>query len=198
MHCNDPACASACIVGALSKQENGAVHYDKGKCIGCRYCMIACPFQIPAYEYAQPLTPEVRKCTFCFDRISREGGRPGCADVCPVEAITFGRRNDLLQLARKKIADDPGRYIDRIYGEHEAGGTSWLYLAGEPFHKLGFLKLPTRPMPHLTETIQHGVFAYLWAPLTLFGALGAAMWTFNRKQMTGHSESGRENEEVPS
>ena len=91
MHCQDPACASACITGALSKKENGAVYYDVQKCIGCRYCMVACPFEIPAYEYFDPLNPKVRKCTFCFERISKKGGLPGCAAICPVEAITFGK-----------------------------------------------------------------------------------------------------------
>jgi formate dehydrogenase iron-sulfur subunit len=181
MHCQDPACVSACIVGALSKKANGAVHYDEGKCIGCRYCMVACPFQIPAYEYSDPLTPRVRKCTFCFERISQPGGKPGCAQVCPVEAITFGRREDLLGLARRRLAENPGRYLPHIYGEHEAGGTSWLYLSSEPFQKLGFQSLPAQAMPHLTETIQHGVFAYLWAPLTLFGVLGGAMALLGRR-----------------
>lgn len=196
MHCQDPACVSACIVGALRKDPNGAVYYDVNRCIGCRYCMVACPFQIPAYDYHDPLTPEVRKCTFCFERISKAGGRPGCADICPVEAISFGKRSTLLTLAHEKIQNDPGRYIDRVYGEREVGGTSWLYLAGEPFEKLGFLKLPDQPVPHLTETIQHGVFSYLWAPLALFGLLGAAMWGFNRHAMKGSPdrEPGRGSE----
>ena len=196
MHCQDPACASACIVGALEKKTNGAVYYDVSKCIGCRYCMVACPFQIPAYEYFDPLTPQVRKCTLCFERISKRGGRPGCADICPVEAITFGPREELLKLARKRIESDPGKYLNRIYGEKEVGGTSWLYITKEPFEKLGFLNLPDKPMPHLTETIQHGIFSYLWAPLTLFGVLGATMWGLNRKQITGdHSSQGAEKED---
>ena len=87
MHCQDPACASACIVGALTKKSNGSVHYDVSKCIGCRYCMVACPFEIPAYEYHDPLTPRVMKCTFCHERIAKAGGLPGCAEICPVEAI---------------------------------------------------------------------------------------------------------------
>jgi Fe-S-cluster-containing dehydrogenase component len=181
MHCQDPACVSACIVGALSKKENGAVHYDESKCIGCRYCMVACPFGIPQYEYSDPLTPRVRKCTFCFERISQEGGRPGCAAICPTEAITFGKREQLLKLAHKTIKENPGLYVNRVYGEHEAGGTSWLYISREPFGKLGFLDVPARPMPHLTETIQHGIFAYMWGPLVLFGLLGGAMRAFNRR-----------------
>jgi Fe-S-cluster-containing dehydrogenase component len=185
MHCQDPACVSACIVGALTKKENGAVHYDVSKCIGCRYCMIACPFQIPAYEYQDPLTPRVMKCTFCFDRITKEGGVPGCAAICPVEAITFGKRSHLLALARHRIQTDPGRYRKKIYGEHEVGGTSWLYLSREPFEKLGFLDLPDHAMPHLAETIQHGIFSYLWAPITLFAVLAGALRLLNPQQMKG-------------
>ncbi|MBU1157262.1 MAG: 4Fe-4S dicluster domain-containing protein, partial [Proteobacteria bacterium] len=189
MHCQDPACVSACIVGALTKQENGSVIYDAAKCIGCRYCMVACPFQIPAYEYHDPLTPRVRKCTFCFERISQAGGKPGCAQVCPVEAITFGKRSELIKLAKQKMADDPGRYQPQVYGEKEVGGTSWLYISREPFAKVGFLKLPSQPMPHLTETIQHGIFSYMWAPLSLFALLGGAMAVFNRKRDQGEDRS---------
>jgi formate dehydrogenase iron-sulfur subunit len=176
MHCQDPACASACIVGALTKKENGAVHYDVSKCIGCRYCMVACPFEIPAYEYHDPITPRVMKCTYCYDLITKENGRPGCATICPVEAITFGKRNTLLKLAQKRIKDQPAKYIDRIYGEHEVGGTSWMYISGIPFEKLGFNNLPSTPMPKLAETIQHSLFSYLWSPMVLYGILGGIMW----------------------
>ena len=148
MHCQDPGCASACITGAMSKKENGTVHYNVSKCIGCRYCMVACPFEIPAYEYRDPFFPRVRKYTFCYERIIKEGGAPGCAAMCPVEAITFGKRNRILDVARRKIKNEPGRYLDRIYGEKEVGGTSWLYVSGELFEKLGFLDMPTRPIPH--------------------------------------------------
>ncbi len=181
MHCQDPACVSACIVGALTKKDNGAVHYDVSKCIGCRYCMVACPFQIPQYEYTDPITPRVRKCTFCFERISQEGGLPGCAAICPVEAITFGKRNVLLDLAKKRIQENPTRYIDSIYGATEVGGTSWLYISGEPFEKLGFLTLPSKPIPQTAEAIQHGIFKYFWAPLTLYGLLGAIMYSVRPK-----------------
>ncbi|MFZ7128076.1 MAG: 4Fe-4S dicluster domain-containing protein [Desulfobacterales bacterium] len=176
MHCQEPACASACIVGALSKQANGSVAYDVGKCIGCRYCMVACPFEIPAYEYHDPVTPRVMKCTFCFERISQEGGIPGCAEICPVEAITFGRRDRLLEVAKKRIQDNPARYVDHIYGENEVGGTSWMYISHIPFEKLGFIEVPDEPTPTLSETIQHSLFAYLWSPILLYGLLGGVMW----------------------
>ena len=196
MHCQDPACVSACIVGALTKKDNGAVHYDASKCMGCRYCMVACPFQIPAYDYHDPLTPEVRKSTFCYDRIIKVGGKPACAVICPVEAIAFGKRSQIIKVARRRIKNDPGRYLDRIYGEYEVGGTSWLYISGDPFEKLGFLDLPSQPIPHLTETIQHGLFKYLWAPLSLFAILGGFMFTFSREQIKGGSMHDRKEADI--
>ena len=120
MHCQDPACASACIVGALTKKENGAVHYDVTKCIGCRYCMVACPFEIPAYEYRNPITPRVMKCTFCYERVEKEGKPPGCAAICPVEAITFGRRNTLLKVAKKTDPERP-RQLHKSHLWREGG-----------------------------------------------------------------------------
>lgn len=181
MHCQDPACASACIVGALSKKDNGAVSYDVTKCIGCRYCMVACPFEIPAYEYHDPLTPRVMKCTFCAERVEKEGKLPGCAEICPVEAITFGRRRALLKIARSRIQNDPAAYVDHIYGEHEAGGTSWLYLSGVPFERVGFIPVPHRPLTQLAESIQSTLFSYLWSPIVLFGLLSGLMWRQRRQ-----------------
>ncbi len=180
MHCQDPACVSACIVGALTKDETGAVRYDVTKCIGCRYCMVACPFEIPAYEYFDPVTPRVMKCTFCYDRISKEGGLPGCATICPTEAITFGKRDTLLEVARKRLKDNPARYLPHIYGEKEVGGTSWMYLSGVPFELVNLPNLPETPSPKLSETIQHSLFTYLWSPILLFGALGGLMAWFNK------------------
>lgn len=182
MHCQDPACVSACIVGALTKQENGSVIYDAAKCIGCRYCMVACPFQVPAYEYGEPLTPKVRKCTLCYQYVQK-GGLPACALACPREVITVGKRQDLLELARWKIKNNPGKYQDHVYGEKEVGGTSWLYLASEPFQNIGFPKLGEKAPPRLTESIQHAVVGYLALPAALFAGLGGIMWFtgFNKK-----------------
>ncbi len=190
MHCQDPACASACITGALQKMENGTVRYDVAKCIGCRYCMAACPFEIPAYEYDASLFPKVQKCTFCYERVEQEGKMPGCASICPVEAITFGKRNNLLEIARNRIASDPGRYIDHIYGENEAGGTSWLYIADQPFDRLGFLKVPDYPPSMVTETIQSSLFSYLWSPIALFAGLtGVMALTHKNRKEDGHGDS---------
>jgi len=150
-HCQEPACASACFVKALKKDKSGAVVYDESLCVGCRYCMVACPFNIPAYTYNDPLTPKVTKCTMCLPRIA-EGKLPGCVDICPTEALLFGKRDDLLKIAKKRINKNPDHYVDHIYGENEMGGTNWLYLSGIPFEQIGMREdLGVTPAPQLTS-----------------------------------------------
>lgn len=150
-HCLEPACASACFVRAFEKQPNGAVTYDESVCVGCRYCMVACPFGIPAYEYDEPLTPRVMKCTMCAPRLA-EGKLPGCVEACPKEALTFGPRDELIKIARNRIGAHPGKYIDHVYGENEMGGTSWMYISGEPFSRIGLREdLGTKSAPELTS-----------------------------------------------
>jgi len=188
MHCDHPACVSACIVGAFSKQECGAVIWDTNKCIGCRYCMVACPFQVPAFEFEKALKPDIKKCDFCIDRTS-EGKIPACTDICPVEAITYGRRDDLIKVAHQKIKNYPDRYNDRIYGEYEVGGTSWLYLANQEFENLDFPKLGKDPAPGVSETIQHGIFAYFVPPIALYALLGGVMW-INKNRKHTDNETG--------
>jgi len=135
-HCLEPACASACFVKAFTKNPDGSVTYNPKLCVGCRYCMIACPFNVPAFEYGEAYDPLITKCTMCHPRL-QEGKLPGCVEKCPKEALTFGKREDLLRIARDRIRKNPERYQDHIYGEHEMGGTNWLYLAGVPFGELG-------------------------------------------------------------
>lgn len=135
-HCLEPACASACFVRALRKVKTGAVIYDESLCVGCRYCMLACPFNIPAYEYNEVWTPRVTKCTMCHPRIEK-GLLPGCVESCPKEALTFGTRERLIKIARRRIEKYPHAYIDHIYGEHEMGGTSWMTISGTSFSEIG-------------------------------------------------------------
>ena len=130
-HCNDPACASACFTKCYQKQPNGAVIYDGSQCVGCRYCMVACPFYVPSFEYGEPFDPVIKKCTFCFDRL-KEGKLPGCVESCTMDALTFGRRKDLIKIARKRIEAEPEKYLDYVYGEHDAGGTAWMVLMPKP------------------------------------------------------------------
>jgi len=180
MHCLEPACASACIVGALRKDASGPVSYDAGKCIGCRYCMVACPFQIPTYEYDVALDPRVMKCTFCFEKTVRAGGRPACVDICPKGCLIYGSRAELIDYARRCRQRDPDRYHDHLYGEHEVGGTSWLYLAAAPLTALGFPVLEAQAPGHYTERVQHAVFKHFFPPVALYSLLGGIMW-LNRR-----------------
>jgi formate dehydrogenase iron-sulfur subunit len=176
MHCTDPACCSACLVGALEKRPDGAVTYAPWRCMGCRYCMVVCPFQVPAYEYHNAIAPQVRKCSFCHERVADQGRVPACVEICPPQCLTFGRRGELLALARERIdSTGGGRYVRHVYGEREAGGTSWMYLASVEFSELGFPVLGDAAPPRLTESLQHGVFTGFVPPLALFAVLVAAM-----------------------
>lgn len=180
MHCVEPACASACIVGAFSRHKTGAVVWNTEKCIGCRYCMVACPFQIPTFEYEVALKPNIAKCDFCINR-TKKGLLPACVSKCPTEAITYGPRDEIIQLAKNRIRRYPDKYINQVFGESEVGGTSWIYIAPIEFTKLKFPELGDKPAPGVTEAIQHGIFAYFIPPLALFSWLGGVMWLSKRK-----------------
>jgi formate dehydrogenase iron-sulfur subunit len=135
MHCLTPACVSACPVGALQKLPDGPVVYNDDRCIGCRYCMMACPFQIPKFEWSKAI-PLIRKCTFCADRLAINQ-EPACAASCPTGSLLFGDRNQLLKEAHRRIGAYPGRYYPQVYGEKTGGGTSKLYLTAASFETLG-------------------------------------------------------------
>ena len=177
-HCLEPACASACFVRAFKKTPEGAVVYDASVCVGCRYCMVACPFNIPAYEYEKALDPKVMKCTMCHPRI-KEGKLPGCVEACPVEALTFGTRDELLMIARARIAKHPERYVNHIYGEHEMGGTSWLYVTGAPFESIGMREdLGTTPAPQLTA----GALGAVPIVVGLWPVLLTGIWAVSKRK----------------
>ncbi len=181
MHCVDPSCVSACLVGAMRKHPNGPVTWDTVACIGCRYCMIACPFGIPRYEFDKGIEPRVMKCTLCAPRLA-EGLPPACAEACPMEAIKFGPRQQLLEVAHARLEKHPDRYVDKVYGEREVGGTSWLYIAPQSFATLDFLVLPDMAPPRVTEAIQHGVFKHFAAPILIYAGLGVLMAKTGRKK----------------
>lgn len=146
-HCNEPACLTSCFVNAYSKTPEGAVIYNSKVCVGCRNCMIACPFGIPAYTYSSALNPVIKKCIFCYDTRLKEGRPPACVESCPQQVMTFGKRKDLLKIAHERIRKHPGRYVDQVYGEKEVGGTGWIYLSAVPFAEVGFNPdLPQEPI----------------------------------------------------
>ena len=179
LHCIEPACASACPVKALHQTPEGIVVYDSHKCIGCRYCMIACPYGIPRYDWEKPV-PYIQKCTMCYDRI-KIGKQPACTTACPTKATIFGDRDELLAEAHRRIKENPGKYINTVYGEFEVGGTSVLYISDID---LGFLsypvaKLGTEPLPETTRTSMEAV------PFTFVGVgvlMGGLHWLVKRRQ----------------
>jgi formate dehydrogenase iron-sulfur subunit len=178
MHCNEPCCASVCFVSAFTKTPEGPVLYDPEVCVGCRYCVFACPYNALAYEYEDPLTPRVVRCTMCYPRI-KQGLNPACADACPTGAIVYGKREDLLWVARERIRKNPGRYIDHIFGEKEYGGTSWLTIAGVEFSQLGLPEgLSHEPLPNLTT----GFLSLAPLATAIFPTLLGGFYAFTRRR----------------
>ncbi len=178
MHCDEPACASACLVGALEKKPEGPVIWDEKKCIGCRYCMTACPFYVPTYEYDSALAPRIQKCTFCYSTRILNGKVPACATECPVEALTFGKRSDLLKIANERFRMHPDKYMESIYGEHEAGGTDWLYIGATAFEEVGLpADLGTAPMPTYTRDF----LTFVPLVLTVWPSLLGAFYLFSKR-----------------
>jgi formate dehydrogenase iron-sulfur subunit len=184
MHCIDPACQSVCPVKALEKTAAGPVVYHADLCLGCRYCIQACPFGVPRYEW-DSLMPRVRKCTFCADRLA-QGEVNACAEACPVEATMAGEREDLLREARARIAAEPDLYFHKIYGEHDAGGTSVLFLSPVPFEELGLPgNLPAEPLPMLTYRVLSKIPAIAGAGSFILAGL---WWITKRREEVAAAE----------
>ncbi|MFQ5843463.1 MAG: 4Fe-4S dicluster domain-containing protein [Planctomycetota bacterium] len=176
MHCLDPGCAAACPVGALHATPEGPVVYDDARCIGCRYCMLACPFGVPTFEWEAPV-PYIRKCTLCADRLAG-GMQPACSKACPTGALRFGVRKELLEEAHSRIRARPRAYVDRVYGEREAGGTSKLYLSPVPFARLGFPEPGPEPVSRYAETAMRAV---PFAAAAAAAAVAGARWIVRRR-----------------
>lgn len=199
MHCEAPGCASACPVRAMDKLPSGPVVWDGAACLGCRYCMIACPFDVPKYEY-DSWNPRVRKCTFCADRQAK-GLKPACTEVCPTGALTFGRRGPLLDEAKRRIYTTAGKYSTRVYGEHEAGGTSFIYLTA-PGIDLATLGLRT-DVPHLRlPDLTSGALSAPPFVMTLWPPLLMGLYAFSKRREevkgddTGHGPKGKDDRHV--
>ena len=185
MHCIDPGCMNACMFGGLRKDEaTGVVWWFGGKCVGCRYCEIACPFHIPAFQW-DGFNPLIVKCELCRDHIKKGAKQPGCSEVCPTNAVIYGRREDLLAEAKRRIAAAPGKYFEgKVYGEHDGGGTQVLYLSRVGFDKIGLPDLGENSIP---SGLKYSHMLYKWLALPV--ALYAGMVAFagkNFKQHTHH------------
>jgi len=186
MHCTDPACVSACMLGALHKDKFGIVAYDKDTCVGCRYCQVACPFNVPKFQWSSA-TPQIVKCELCRHRLA-EGKQPGCTSVCPTKAVIFGKRTDLLAEAHRRLAAEPKKYFPKVYGETDAGGTACLLLSAVPFEQLGLPDVGDHAAPALSETVQHGIYKGFAAPIALYGVLAGVMLR-NRKKGVAEENS---------
>ena len=182
MHCLDPACASACMLGAFKKREYGIVTYDVTYCIGCRYCEVACPYNVPKFEWSKA-APRMVKCELCAHRLA-QGKQPACSDVCPRQAVIFGKREDLLREAHRRLAAYPDMYVQKVYGETDGGGTQCLYISHVPFDRIGLPALGEESTPSLQRTIQHGIYKGFAAPVALYGLLGAVMLRNRRREGT--------------
>jgi Fe-S-cluster-containing dehydrogenase component len=182
MHCIDPGCVNACMIGAFKKREYGIVTWDPDRCIGCRYCQVACPYNIPKFQW-DTAVPKIVKCELCNHLLAR-GEEPGCCQACPKEAVIFGTYEELLADARQRIADRPERYYPagdpQIFGDTEGGGTQVLYLAGVDFEKLGLPELGDEGVAAQARSIQHGIYKGFIAPVALYGILGAVLWRNRR------------------
>lgn len=207
MHCIDPGCASACMLHSLHKNETtGIVEYDPQYCVGCRYCQMACNFGVPKYEFTK-LSARIVKCEYCRHRQKDAavqtatglthyplGQGPACCEVCPRGAVIYGTRDELIAIAKQRVAENPGRYVeDRVYGIEDAGGTQVLYLAHVPFGALGLPEVGPESTPNLANTVQQGIYTGFIAPVVLYGALAAVMLR-NRgrdKGGEGRGEAGR-------
>jgi formate dehydrogenase iron-sulfur subunit len=200
MHCRHPACVSACPVGALHKTDDGPVLYNEDRCIGCRYCMLACPFDVPTFTWNRGLFKGavIRKCTFCIDRVSA-GLETACAKTCPARALLFGERDDLIAEAEARLQAHPDKYVPHIYGKEEAGGTNVLYISHIPFEELGMPSLGEAPVQERSEQIMERA-----TPAALVGmlvGLGGLYWVVKRRnEMMAKKGSGaaRGDEEAPS
>jgi Fe-S-cluster-containing dehydrogenase component len=180
MHCIDPACVGACMMHALKKDEKGIVYWTGESCVGCRYCQVACPYGVPKFEWTS-YNPKIVKCEMCRHRFA-DGKGPACCEVCPAGAVVYGKREELLEEAHRRLKASPERYVQKVYGEHDGGGTNVLYLAHVDFEKLGLPNLGVRPVPETVRNVQGTVYYGFAAPVALYGLLSLIIRRNQRKQ----------------
>ena len=191
-HCNEPACLTSCFVNAYTKTPEGAVIYNSKVCVGCRTCMIACPFYIPTFKYTSAFKPRIMKCIMCYDTRLKDGKPPACVEACPQEALTFGKREDMVEVAHQRIRMEPEKYVNHVYGEHEVGGTAWMYLSSVPFDKVGFnTHLPHEPILNLVKDF----LAMVPMVLTIWPALFAGFHLLATKKDRVKELQNDENQE---
>lgn len=192
MHCMKPTCVSVCFAKAIQVTDSGAVVYDPKKCVGCRYCMIGCPYDIPKYEWGK-VFPSVMKCRLCAEKLEKNQS-PSCVSVCPSGALTFGSR-ELLLLKARTIIDSNPQYIKHIYGEHEGGGTRWLYISDTPFENLGLpANVPEEDIPSMVHTYSKKKPAVFAGAALAF--VGLELYTHRRLKVKEAEKAKKEAEDT--
>ncbi len=181
-HCLEPACVSVCPVGALQKTPEGPVIYDKSICMGCRYCMLGCPYGIPHYQW-DSANPSVRKCILCYPHLkSGKVAEPACVTACPTKATIFGEREGMLREARKRLQAEPAKYAQKVWGETEVGGTSVLYIADISLDFLAWnsgKQLTDKPLPALTwDALKPVPFEFIG----MGAVMGSIYWIIERRK----------------
>jgi Fe-S-cluster-containing dehydrogenase component len=187
MHCVDPACVSGCPMKALHKEPHGVVGWNSSLCIGCRYCQVACPFNIPKFEWDK-VNPKIVKCELCRHIVGTSVSQPACTQVCPTHAVIYGKRTDLLAEAHRRISEKPGYYFeDRVYGETEGGGTQCLVLSHVDYSKLGLPKLGKESAAAKTRQVSDFVYRGFLTPVVVYGGIVAIVRNRWKEHMK-HSE----------
>ena len=199
MHCADPACVSVCMAGALHRTAGGIVAYEASTCVGCRYCQVGCPFDVPKFEWSKAL-PRIVKCELCRHRADPKKtgalavANPACCEACPREAVVFGTMSQLKGVAKARQAAHPERYAAKVYGEHDGGGTHVLYLTAKDvtFEALGLPELGDESPAAPAEHVQHGMYKWFALPTILYGTLAYTIVKNKKKQAASGGHHGEE------
>jgi len=211
LHCIEPGCVAACPTTALLKNgRSGVVEYVASHCIGCRYCQVGCPWDIPKFEW-DDWYPEIIKCQLC-DHLLEKGELPGCCSTCPTGASLFGPVSKLSKEAHRRLQMKEGeryeypvfgiesnhtlkhraaKYINQVYGESELGGTQVTFLSSVPFKKLGLPEFPDKSFSGTSDGIQTALYTGFIFPAAILATYSTVIYK-NLKKEREEEEAKRE------
>ncbi|WP_418790454.1 4Fe-4S dicluster domain-containing protein [Phosphitispora sp. TUW77] len=172
MHCSEPSCAAVCAAGAIKKTDNGMVLFNDDRCVGCKNCVVACPFHVIGFSKE---TGSSRKCRLCYERIENDM-EPACVKACPTGAVSFGDRRQMLAQAKQRVSVLYNKGVNaQVYGENELGGLHVIYVLDDEPEVYG---LPANP-----EVATAGLFSnWLHALLGVGVVALAPFWLIFRER----------------